>query len=189
MDKTTLTQNDDELYRAFLNGNTESYDSLMIRYGDSLTCYLKGFLRSMEDAEDLMIEAFARIMAKKPKIREGNFKAYLYRVGHNLVFHFYKKEKRMETFSLYDLDEEKTCDGTSFEEKLCEDERKKALHRCIDRLDPDIREAVWLVYFENLKYEQAADIMKVSKKKVDNMLVRAKKLLRTEMEKEGFRNA
>jgi len=178
-------KSDEELYMLFLQGHTECYDELMVRYGDALTAYLKGYLQSFEDAEDLMIEAFANIMAKKPKIKHG-FKAYLFRTGHNLVYHLYVKEKRLKVFSLDDLNEESTSDGENFEDKLCNDEQKKALHRCIGKLDPELREAVWLVYFEKLSYEQASDIMDVSKKKVDYMLTRAKVVLKRELEKEGY---
>ena len=179
---------DSELYRQFLDGDTTSYDKLMLRYGDNLTCFLKGYLNSMEDAEDMMIEAFAWIMAKKPKIKEGNFKAYLFKSAHNLIFHHYKKNKRMEVFSLDDINEE-LPDGESFEEKILNDEKKKALHRCISRLDPELREAIWLIYFEKMSYEDAADIIRVSKKKLDNLLTKAKKALKTELEKEGIKDA
>ena len=64
-------QSDHELYSLFLAGDTRAYDELMIRYGDSLTVYLNGYLHDWHDAEDLMIEAFARIMAKKPRIRRA----------------------------------------------------------------------------------------------------------------------
>ena len=46
---------DDELYSRFLSGDTDSFDKLLIRYGDSLTRYLYGYLKSPEDAEDMMI--------------------------------------------------------------------------------------------------------------------------------------
>ena len=71
---------DDELYNRLLTGDVSSYDDLMIRYGDSLTVYLYGYLHNWHDAEDLMIEAFARILVKKPHIRSGNFKAYLLQI-------------------------------------------------------------------------------------------------------------
>ena len=177
---------DDELYRLYLDGNTKAYDELMIRYGDNLTCYLKGLLSSIEDAEDIMIEAFSRIMVDKPKIKPGNFKAYLFTVGRNLVARFYKKEKRVQVFSLEELSEDDGPESECFEETLFADEKKKALHRCIDRLEQDIREAVWLVYFENLSYDQAAKIMKVGKRKVEYMLARAKLLLKKELENEGY---
>ncbi|MBP5306035.1 MAG: sigma-70 family RNA polymerase sigma factor, partial [Lachnospiraceae bacterium] len=73
---------DDRLYEEFLHGKTESFDELMIRYGEKLTMYLRGYLASYEDAEDMMIEAFSRIMFKKPKIEKGNFKVYLFRTAH-----------------------------------------------------------------------------------------------------------
>jgi len=59
---------DDTLYREFLSGDGSSYDQLMLRYGDSLTFYLHGITHDWHDAEDMMIEAFARIMARKLKI-------------------------------------------------------------------------------------------------------------------------
>ena len=79
---------DDELYKNFLNGDSSSYDQLMIRYGDSLTFYINGYTHDIQDAEDLMIEAFARIMVKKPRIHEGAFKAYLYKTARNLASRF-----------------------------------------------------------------------------------------------------
>ena len=179
---------DSELYSLFLGGDTTSYDKLMLRYGDNLTCYLKGYLKSMEDAEDVMIEAFAIIMAKKPRIKDGNFKAYLFKVGHNLVIRHFKKEKRLESFSLSDIDEE-LPDGNSFEEKLLDDEKKRALHRCIARLEPELREIIWLVYFEKMTYESAADVMGIGKNRLHNDLKKAKTVLKEELEKEGIENA
>ena len=181
-------ESDYELYTLFLNGDTTAYDKLMLRYGDNLTCYLKGFLKSMEDAEDLMIETFARIMAKKPRIKDGNFKAYLFKVGHNLVSDHYKKTKRLEVFSLSDIDEE-LPDGGSFEEKILNDDKKKVLHRCIERLEPELREVIWLIYFEKMTYESAADIMGINKNKVKYNLENAKLNLKKELEKEGIEDA
>ena len=141
-----------------------------------------------EDAEDLMIEAFAVIMAKKPRIKDGNFKAYLFKVGHNLVSRHYKKSKRLEVFSLSDIDEEMP-DGKSFESKILDDEKKKALHRCIERLEPELREAIWLTYFEKMTYESAAEIIGTSKIKLNYILEKARKFLKQELEKEGIEDA
>lgn len=51
---------DEELYRAYLAGDEAGLRTLMERYGDSLTLYLSGYIHDLHDAEDLMIEAFAR---------------------------------------------------------------------------------------------------------------------------------
>ena len=47
-----------------------------------------------------------------------------------------------------------------------------------------MRLAVHLVYFEELSYEEAARVMKKSKKQIDNLLYRAKSFLRSELGKE-----
>ena len=47
-----------------------------------------------------------------------------------------------------------------------------------------MRLAVHLVYFEELSYEEAARVMKKNKKQIDNLLYRAKSLLRSELGKE-----
>ena len=181
-------QNDDELYRLHLAGDTVSYDALMLRYGDSLTLYLNGYLHNMQDAEDLMIEAFARIMVKKPKISEGNFKAYLFKTGRNLASRFHLVKSRIDTFSLEDMLTE-LADSTCLENMLRDEEKKRILHLCLDRIDPVVREALWLFYFENLSYVQAAEVMGVSVKKIDNLLTKGKRLLKTELEKEGVTHA
>ena len=188
---------DDNLYNEFLSGDNSAYDKLMIRYGDSLTSYLKGYLYSYEDAEDLMIEAFARIMVKKPRIEPGNFKAYLYKTAHNLVARFYRSDKRKKFFSLEDLDsdsgeneiipEELSCVG--MEEKLLDDEKKKTIRRCLLRIGEDMREALWLYYFEGMSYRETASVMDVSFKKIDNLLTRGRKCLKEEVGKEGIVDA
>ena len=63
--------NDSTLYAEFLTGDNAAYDRLMLRYGDALTMYLKGFLYSWEDAEDLMIEAFATQDQNEQRERSG----------------------------------------------------------------------------------------------------------------------
>ncbi len=178
---------DDELYSSFLAGNTADYDLLMLRYGDGLLGYLNGYLHSREDAEDLMIEAFARIMAKRPRIGAGNFKAYLYRTAHNLMAHFCRKNSRMQVFSLEEADG--LGGGTVPEDAFAAEEKRRILHLCMERIGPQLKEALWLVYFEDLSYAQAAEVMGVRVKKVDNLLIRAKARLKEELRTEGVTDA
>ena len=180
---------DDALYSLFLSGDTAAYDELLLRHGDSLTRYLYGYLHHWEDAEDLMVEAFARIMVKKPKIRQQGFKAYLFRTGRNLAARFHTRSTRLECFSLEGMEKEVADAGLSPEENLQQKERREALHLCLQRIEPDLAEALWLVYGEGLSYEEAAAVMGVSRKRVDKLLQRGKGILRTELLKEGIADA
>ncbi len=203
---------DDRLYTVFLAGDKSALDQLMLKYADALTTYLKGYLYSWEDAEDLMIEAFARILVKKPKIAEHNFKAYLFRVAHNLISHFYKKDRRRKVFSLDSLSEEPgsmtdpdsaetsglTADKGSQTEprynadlydNFWKDEKTRIIHKCLEQIGEDMSEALWLFYFEEMSYEQIASVMGLSRKKIDNLLSRGKTKLKEELKKEGIADA
>lgn len=179
---------DDELYSRFLNGEIPAYDELLVRYGDRLTFYICGYLHDIQDSEDLMIEAFARIMVKKPAIGKKNFKAYLYKTARNLAARFHTIFRRLGEFSLDDMPYE-PADAASMKEKLLANERKRTLHMCLNRIEPELREVLWLIYFEDMSYAEAAMVMGINTKRVDHLLTRGKRVLIKELEKEGIVNA
>ncbi len=186
--KTKSMPTDNELYNLYLSGDSASYDQLMIRYGDSLTVFLYGYLHNWEDAEDLMIESFARIMVKKPHIREDGFRAYLYKTARNLASRLNGYKIRTETFSLDGVEAE-IKDKTDIEMQFQGDEKKRILQLCLQRIEPELKEALWLVYVEGMSYPDAAAVMKVKRKRIDRIVQKAKEHLRLELDREGIKDA
>lgn len=182
----TIPATDDELYRAYLAGDKSAGDALMLRYGDTLTEYLSAFLHNAQDAEDLMLDCFAVILVDKPRITEGHFRAYLFRVARNMAARAWKLRLRRQEFS---LDESLPAEGASPEETVWQGERGAILRRCLGRVAPQYREALWLVYAMELSYALAAEVLGCDGKKVDNLLANGKKRLRLELEKEGITDA
>ena len=73
---------DETAYRQYLDGEQKAADMLVEKYGDPLTLYINGYLKDMQEAEDLMIEAFSQIFAKeRPITSAGAFQAYLYKTA------------------------------------------------------------------------------------------------------------
>ena len=177
---------DDELYRAYLAGDQPAGDSLMLRYADALTAYLAAFLHNAEDAEDLMLDCFSVILVNKPRIGAGNFRAYLFKMARNKANRFWRQRLRQREFS---LEEELLYRGEGPEEALWSLDRDAVLHRCLNRIAPQYREALWLIYAGELSYAQAADVLGCGVKKIDNLLANGKKRLREELEKEGITHA
>ena len=173
---------DDQLYRQYLAGDQSAGDRLMLRYSDALTAYLDGFLHNAEDAEDLMLECFTVILVKKPTIAEGCFRAYLFKAARNKANRLWRMRFSRPEFS---LDEEIKASDDSPEDAVWNKERNEILHKCLNRIAPQYREALWLFYFLDMSYEQSAEILGCNIKKVDNMLRNGKNRLRAEMEKEG----
>ena len=181
-DKGTAVS-DDELYQKYLSGDQSAGDLLMLRYGDALTAYLTAFIHNENDAEDLMLDCFAAILVSKPKIREGNFRAYLYKVARNKANRLWRDRFRRNEF---ELDENLISQETSPEAKVLEDERNAALEKCLNRIAPQYREALYLVYDMDLSCEQAAGILGCKVSKVYDLLKNGKKKLREELGKEGI---
>ena len=72
---------DEVFYRQYLNGDDAGLEALMKKYGDPLTLYIDGYLHDVHEAEELMLDVFAYLFTKKPRIRDGGFKAYLYKAA------------------------------------------------------------------------------------------------------------
>lgn len=183
-----MATTDETLYRRYLEGDEGGLTVLMERYGSSLTFYINGYIHDVYDAEDLMIEAFAYIITKKPRVRDGCLKAYLYKTARSLALRFAAKHRLRRCFGFEDLKKEPV------EEMLIEDvvqtgARNHTLHMCMNGLNPDYREALYLVYFEEMQHSQAAAVMGKSKKQIADLVYRGRNSLRKRLEREGITNA
>ena len=177
---------DESLYRQYLSGDDEGLNALMKKYGDPLTLYIDGYLHDVHEAEELMLDVFAYLFTKKPKVRDGGFKAYLYKAARHMALRH--KSKRKPLFSLDALTGEP--DGRLLaEEVIRTEERNRILHFCMDEMNPDYREVLYLTYFEDMSYAQAAEVTGKTVKQITNMVYRGKESLRRLLEREGITNA
>ena len=98
------------------------------------------------------------------------------------------KSKRKPLFSLDELTGEP--DGRLLAvEVIRTEERNRILHFCMDEMNPDYREVLYLTYFEDMSYAQAAEVTGKTVKQITNMVYRGKESLRRLLEREGITNA
>lgn len=147
---------DEELYRSYLDGDETGLAALMDQYGNALTLYIDGYLGDIHEAEDLMIEVFSYLLVKRPHIRDGGLKAYLYKAARHMALRH--KRRKPVVFSLENLAEEPEA-RTLVEEVIKNREQSRILHLCMEHLNAGYREALYLTYFEELSYAQAAQVM------------------------------
>lgn len=181
-------EKDEALYDAYLAGDGNALRTLMERHGNALTLYISGYIHSIHEAEDLMIEAFSRMVNAKPRLVQNGFKAYLYKTARNLALRHAEKRRRHCCFSLESLEDEPES-GLLVEAVLQTEEQNRILHQCMEKLNPDYCEALYLLYFENMSYAQAAQVMGKTTKQIDHLLERGKKALRVFLEQEGITDA
>ena len=176
---------DEATYRQYLDGDESAAETLVARYGDALTLFLNGYLKDMHESEDLMIEAFACIFAKERPIgADGSFRAYLYRTARNLALRHCRKH-RIAFLHFEELPFEPQSEALA-DTPLCRSERNRQLYGALERLRAEYREALYLVYFENMRYRDAAAVLGKSEAQLTKLVYRGKQSLKTLLEQEGF---
>ena len=122
---------DEELYRSYLKDDATGLEELMRRYGSALTLYIDGYIGDVHEAEDLMIEVFSYLFTKRPHIRDGGLRAYIYKAARHMALRH--KSRRRPVFSLDDLPREPEAEML-VEEAVRSRERSQLLHLCMKRL-------------------------------------------------------
>ena len=176
---------DEAAYRRYLDGEQNAANLLVEKYGDSLTLYINSYLKDIHEAEDLMIEAFSQIFAKeRPVAGAGAFQAYLYKTARNLALR-HRKKHRLSLLRFEELDFEPQSDVLA-DTELTRSERSRQLYDALDKLKVEYREALYLVYFEEMSYRNAATVMNKSEGQITKLVYRGKQSLKAILEQEGF---
>jgi len=175
----------DSYYR-FLDGDESGLYELIRDHKDGLILYINSIVSNMHTAEELAEDTFVKIFLKRPGYsRSGSFKTWLYTIGKNLAVDRLRREKRNPSVSL-ELCQEQADGSAEIERAFLQQEQKITLYHALSRIRVEYRQVLWLTYFEGFDHRQAAEIMKKTVHSVDTLVYRAKKALKTELEKEGF---
>lgn len=171
-------------YRRFIEGDEEAFDEIMREYFDGLIFFINRYVSDIYAAEDIAIDVFAYVAANRKAYNfKVSLKTYLFMIGRSRALNYIKHRKRLAITALEDA-EGLITERSAVEVSVLADEKKRQVNKVLSQLPDAMRLAVHLVYFEELSYEEAARVMKKNKKQIDNLLYRAKSLLRSELGKE-----
>lgn len=172
-------------YRRFLAGDDNGIVEIIRDYKDGLILYLNGITGDICLAEELMEDTFFKLVTKKPKFSgKCSFKTWLYAIGRNAAIDGLRRRSRISSVpadECYDLSDEE-----NIEQEYLREEQKITLHKALQRLNPDYRQVLYLVFFEQFSNAETAEIMHKNKRQIENLLYRAKQALKEELGKEGF---
>lgn len=173
-------------YRRFLDGDDNALGELIEEYRDGLILFLCGYVSDVSTAEGLAEDAFVKLAVKRPRNNgKSSFKTWLYTIGRNIAIDHLRKLKRekllpLETASKLESELE------SLENACIRSERKRIVHRTIEKLEPRYRQVLWLRYFEDMTSREAAKVMGISTHAAEALASRARNALKTLLEKEGL---
>jgi RNA polymerase sigma-70 factor (ECF subfamily) len=152
----------------------ELFAELVRRYERELYNYLRRYLGSAELAEDAFQSVFLQVHLKCDQFEEGRrVRPWLFAIATNQAIDAQRRNNRHRTVSLDQIgkpgrrDEGKplldlmASDGPDPQSQASDDERNELLRRAMDELSDQMRLVIHLVYYQGLKYREAAEIMAI----------------------------
>lgn len=140
----------------------KAFNGIVEAYSERLYWHARRFLCCHEDADDLLQDVFIKIWAALPTFRcESRIYTWIYRIATNEILNQLRRSRLRAMISL-------ESPSYSFEKKIDEDayfngnELQRELHKAIQRLPQKQRVVFSLRYFDEMKYEDIAEITDTS---------------------------
>jgi RNA polymerase sigma-70 factor (ECF subfamily) len=170
--------------------NPQYFSVIVDRYVPKLTRYIRR--RSMatsDDIDDLLQNIFIKVYRN---INEYNtsllFSSWIYRISHNEMIDWYRREKRRSTLSLDDEAQDiisKLITEEDHTSRFSNEEQKQYVITKLNTLDEKYKEILLLRFFDDKSYDEIADILKIPAGTVAVRLNRAKKQLQKNISNHG----
>ncbi len=165
---------DEELLSRYRDeGRPEDFDALVRRYERELYRYLARYLGDKSLADDVFQNTFLQVHLKRGLYETGRpVRPWLYSIATHQAVDALRKAGRHPTVSL-DL---RSSTGESEPSALVDllvsetpgplanlqgEERKEWVRRSIEKLPEPLRQTLILAYYEDLKYREIADVLKI----------------------------
>ena len=154
-------------------GDRELYAQLVYRYERELFSYLRRYLGNAEMAEDVFQTAFLQVHLKCEQFEAGRrFRPWLYTIATNAAIDSKRRNKRHNAVSLDTPREQDHEDvgrlvnllesgdlGPS--DSIVRQEANRLVRKTLDQLPESMHAVIKLVYYQGMKYREAADVLDI----------------------------
>ena len=174
----SITDNDTDGWNAFRNGDSEALMCLYRQHLSALYNYGYNLARDRSLVEDAIQDVFLYLHQHRDGLGAvQNVRAYLMQSLRHRVLYLLKHDD-FRTADLPKLSETDafrmdTAQEPAWVRDEADTERSRRLKHLLDQLPKRQREALYLIYFQQLSYAEAAQIMQVDVKSVYNFVFKA----------------
>jgi RNA polymerase sigma-70 factor (ECF subfamily) len=180
---------DVRLMRLVAEGDTGAFEEVIERHQALVAGTAARMLGSNSDVEDIAQQVFIRVWKSARRyVPRAKFTTWLLKITRNLVFNELRRAKRRAQVPLQSdpgAEEIQLKDETNRapDASLLEDELQRAIEEAIMQLPESQRMALVLRRYEQLSYEQIAEVLDLSVPAVKSVLFRARTELRSRLNK------
>lgn len=164
---------DSQLIQQYRNGCAESFGVLYDKYSKPLYNYFLRLTGSREEANDLLQSLFCKLMEKIDMYQEkGEFKAYLFRMGHNLAMDYLRKSKKelcllneKDHFSEKSLNSKKIIEENSYHQDpshlIDQKEVLEKLKGAIRELPQEQKQVLVMKHYGSLTFKEISQVLSI----------------------------
>src|SRR5215467_11408052 len=154
-----MAETDEKLMLAVRNGDVSKLGLLFDRHHRALFDFFARMTGSRMAAEDLVQDVFFRILKYRKTFRdESRFKAWMFHIARNARADYYRKHQT--EMPAPEDDFERLPSSVRMPGQDLEQEQQTFLLECaLLKLPPEKREVLILSRYQDLKYEQIAELM------------------------------
>ncbi len=177
----TLPDRESDWITAAQAGDRPAFARLVDAYWDRLHRWLYHLTRDRHRAEDLTQETFLKALAAIGSFRPGsNFRAWLFRIGHNNFVNL-KRSERRTVVALPDETAGTTADSDP--EKVASDREQLArATAAVAGLPSDFRAALLLRAEQGMSFREVAAVLKITEETARWRVFKARQKLMTVLE-------
>jgi RNA polymerase sigma-70 factor, ECF subfamily len=181
MNGETAVSDDADLIDQALDGRSEAFGQLVLKYQDRLYNTVFHVIGHAEDARDVTQEALVQAFVKLQTFRRDSaFYTWLYRIAMNAAMSRARRRRKMASLDASTADPPDDADQPA--ETMERKERCRQIQRAIAELPDDYRAAIVLREIDGHSYEAIAEILNLPLNTVRTRLHRARLQLRESLD-------
>jgi RNA polymerase sigma-70 factor (ECF subfamily) len=154
---------------------------MLENYYRELVCFLSARLGNLQVAEDVVHDAYLRVLERSSDTPIEQPRAFLYRTALNLVIDGHRRNALRQVESLEVLDTDENFFSPSPQMYLDQGQRLDMLKRALAELSPLCRDSFMLRKLEGLSHPEIAERLGISRSLVEKHIVNAMKHCRVRL--------
>lgn len=159
-------------------GNGDAFDSLFREYGKRLYHFCYGYLKSREEAEEVVQETFIRVWEARATIDpDFPFGGFIFTIAYRLVLNRLRKIRNDKAGKIFWRRNSSEISNET-EDQVVYDDLRDFAKAVISELPPGRKIIYRLVKEDHMTYQQVADHLNISVKTVEAQMSEALRFLR-----------